>query len=233
MRLWTRLTLGFAVTALLIVALYGAKQLRDEEADLRQAAERDLRLVGSAVQIASQNAFRDKQTADVTEIIDVVKLRDPSLDVLVFDTTGSLTVGSWGSTAAQSLVRGLITRAQSSDRPVLQFEGRALGGAEALRDLEELQSNALIRPEQVARGDAEEERVPDLSAGTGDRHSRRHAESLRRFATRERGARLHRAAGRTVRHARHVSRDRAVRDGHARRRRRTAHLLGDLGQPHG
>ena len=163
MRLWTRLTLGFAVTALLIVALYGAKQLRDEEADLRQAAERDLRLVGSAVQIASQNAFRDKQTADVTEIIDVVKLRDPSLDVLVFDTTGSLTVGSWGSTAAQSLVRGLITRAQSSDRPVLQFEGpRGLSyliGAFPLHtdDNTEIGTLAVVRPLDELKRDLDSE----------------------------------------------------------------------------
>ena len=123
MRLWTKLTLGFAVTALLIVGLYGANQLRNEAVDLRAAAERDLRLVGTTVQVAVQNAFRDKQTADVQEIIDVVKLRDPSLDVLVFDASGSLTAGSWGSTAVHDLVRGLIARAHASDRSVLQFEG--------------------------------------------------------------------------------------------------------------
>jgi two-component system, NtrC family, sensor histidine kinase HydH len=123
MRLWTKLTLGFAVTALLIVALYGANQLRNEAVDLRGAAERDLRLVGTTVQVGVQNAFRDKQTADVQEIIDVVKLRDPSLDVLVFDASGSLTAGSWGSTAVQPLVRGLTDRARANDRAVLQFEG--------------------------------------------------------------------------------------------------------------
>ncbi len=123
MRLWTKLTLGFAVTALLIVALYGANQLRNEAVDLRGASQRDLRLVGTTVQVAVQNAFRDKQTADVQEIIDVVKLRDPSLDVLVFDASGSLTAGSWGSTAVQNLVRGLTERARASDRAVLQFEG--------------------------------------------------------------------------------------------------------------
>ena len=163
MRLWTKLTLGFALTALLIVALYGAKQLRDEEADLRQAAERDLRLVGSAVQIASQNAFRDKQTADVREIIDVVKLRDPSIDVLVFDTSGSLTVGSWGSAAAQRLVRGLIDRAQSTDRAVLQFEGpRGLSyliGAFPLRtdDNTEIGTLAVVRPLDELRRDLDSE----------------------------------------------------------------------------
>jgi two-component system, NtrC family, sensor histidine kinase HydH len=123
MRLWTKLTLGLAVTALLIVGLYGANQLRNEAVDLRAAAERDLRLVGTTVQVAVQNAVRDKQTADVQEIIDVVKLRDSSLDVLVFDASGSLTAGSWGGTAVQSLVRGLADRARASDRDVLQFEG--------------------------------------------------------------------------------------------------------------
>ena len=123
MRLWTKLTLGFAITALLIVALYGANQLRNEAVDLRGAAERDLRLVGTTVQVAVQNAFRDKQNADVREIVDVVKLRDPSLDVLVFDSSGSLTAGSWGSTAIQGRVRELSDRARGIDRPVLQFEG--------------------------------------------------------------------------------------------------------------
>ena len=85
MQVWTKLTLGFAATALVIVGLYGGYQLREEEADLRHSAERHLRLIATTVQVAAGNAFRDKQAADVREIVDAIKLREPSVDVVVFD----------------------------------------------------------------------------------------------------------------------------------------------------
>ena len=38
MQVWTKLTVGFAATALVIVGLYGSYQLQEEEADLRSSA---------------------------------------------------------------------------------------------------------------------------------------------------------------------------------------------------
>src|SRR5439155_15539312 len=66
-QVWTKLTLGFAVTGTLIIGAYGAQQLRQEDLDLHDAAERDLRLLGAAVDVAVGNALREKQQADMRE----------------------------------------------------------------------------------------------------------------------------------------------------------------------
>jgi len=123
MQVWTKLTLGFAATALVIVGLYGGYQLREEEADLRHSAERHLRLIATTVQVAAGNAFRDKQAADVREIVDAVKLREPAVDVLVFDAAGAMIAGSWGSTQIEALVRRAVVETQSVNRAVVRFEG--------------------------------------------------------------------------------------------------------------
>jgi signal transduction histidine kinase len=123
MQVWTKLTLGFAATALVIVGLYGGYQLREEEADLRASAERDLRLIGTTVQVAAGNALRDRQAADVREIVDAVKLHDPSTDVTVFDASGVMIAGSWGAGETEALVRRAVTETQSVNRAVVHFEG--------------------------------------------------------------------------------------------------------------
>src|SRR5438034_6395514 len=122
MQVWTKLTLGFAATALVIVGLYGGYQLREEEADLRHSAERHLRLIATTVQVAAGNAFRDKQAADVREIVDAIKLREPSVDVVVFDAAGAMIAGSWGSTQIEGLVRRAVVETQSVNRAVVRFE---------------------------------------------------------------------------------------------------------------
>jgi len=122
-RVWTKLTLGFAATATVIVGVYGSFQLRQEADDLRSAAERDLRVTGTAVQVGVVHALRDGHTGDVRAVIDAVRLRDASLDVLVFDDAGALTAGSRTNPGVESEVRRLVHDAQSSIHASVQFEG--------------------------------------------------------------------------------------------------------------
>lgn len=123
MQVWTKLTLGFALTAVVIVGAYGASQLRQEERDLRAAAERDLRLIGTALQVALGHAFRDQQAVEVRELIDAVTLRDPSVEVLVFDARGAIAAGSGRETATEDLLRGFVADAQGTTRATIRFEG--------------------------------------------------------------------------------------------------------------
>src|SRR6187549_285436 len=158
-QVWTKLAIGFTATAIVIVSLYGAVQLVAEQRDLRAAAERDLRLTGVALRIAAGNALRDRQPSDVRIVVDTVKLRDPSLDVLVFDGAGGLIAGSWGSSAAEELVRHSIHDAQTTANAVVRFERpRGLSyaiGAFPIRDRDgvNIGALALVRPRDEARRD--------------------------------------------------------------------------------
>lgn len=93
MQLWTKLTLGFAGTAWLIVGLYGAYQLRNERSDLREVARRELLLTATALQVSAGHALRDRQASDVRQLVEAVESRDATLDVLVFDDSGALVTG--------------------------------------------------------------------------------------------------------------------------------------------
>lgn len=122
MQVWTKLTLGFAATAIAIVGLYGLYQLRHEAADLRQAAVRDVRLIGTAVRVATENALRDRQDADVREIVEALELRDSAVDLMVLNVDGIVTTGQWvGST--EGTVRQAVAESQVSRRSVVRFEG--------------------------------------------------------------------------------------------------------------
>jgi hypothetical protein len=63
---------------------------------------------------------------------------------------------------------------QQRERAVLELERGALGGLDRLRDLEQRQLDLLVGAEQLARGDAEEDGVADLSGGAGDCDSSGH-----------------------------------------------------------
>ena len=128
MRLSTKLAIGLTLTSTIILGCYGVYQLRQEERDLRNTAEHDFRLLGTALQVAIENSVRDRQSADVRAILDALELRDSAVDVLVFDSAGQLQANSWGSSASVDLVRGSIAGVSASHRSEVRFEGpRRLG----------------------------------------------------------------------------------------------------------
>ena len=60
-----------------------------------------------------------------------------------------------------------VDAAEVREGGVEQLHRGALGGLDGLRDLEQTQVDPLVGTEQGARGDAEEQRVTDISGGTG------------------------------------------------------------------
>ena len=173
MQIWTKLTLGFGVTATVIIGLYGGYQLRQEQEDLRNAAEHDLRLLGTVVDVGIANALRDKQGADVRALIAAVKLRDPAIDVLVFDRSGLLTVSSTESLDTRALIRAPVAEARAVGRVAILFEGpRGLShlvGAFPVRDETgaALGTLAIVRPlDELRRDLSSEERATGLSLVT-------------------------------------------------------------------
>src|SRR5207237_10251075 len=171
-QVWTKLTLGFAVTGTLIIGAYGAQQLRQEDLDLHDAAERDLRLLGAAVDFAVGNALRERHAAASRRTATRASITDPAAAVMVFDPAGVMTA-SWGSPATEKLARDLAGEARATNRVVVRFEGpRGLSnlvGAFPIRDDDgtNLGVLAIVRPIDALRQDlASETRATVLSVLT-------------------------------------------------------------------
>lgn len=157
-QVWTKLTLGFAITGTLIVGAYGIHQLRQEDADLRDAAEREFRLLGDAVTVAAGNALRDRHQEDIHEILEALKLRDPLTDVVVFDWSGGI-IASRGTQDTEPLARDSAGAARAAGQAVVRFEGPGglahLVGAFPIRDDDgsNLGVLAIVRPLDALRLD--------------------------------------------------------------------------------
>jgi signal transduction histidine kinase len=122
-RLASRLAIGLTATSALVLGGHGYVQLQQEKADLREMAEQELRLLGTALQVAVENALRDQQAADVREILDSLEVRDASLDVFVFDRHGQVDVHSWGSHQSRAAATVAVADLDGAERPLLRFEG--------------------------------------------------------------------------------------------------------------
>lgn len=122
MRVSSKLVIGLVVASAAVLGGHGYFQLREEERDLRRAAEHDLHLLGATVKVAVENSLRDGQTADIREILDSMDRRDPAVDVLVFDARGDLVAASPGTDGAAAIVRA-ATETSPYDLPLVRFEG--------------------------------------------------------------------------------------------------------------
>ncbi len=126
----TKLALALTLTSSVILGAYGVRQLRQQERDLRGAAEHAFKLLGTAVQVEVENSIRDGQVADVREIVDALELSDSALDVLVFDAAGALQANSFGSDASVALVRPALAAAGRTPGADIRYERFA--GVESL-----------------------------------------------------------------------------------------------------
>jgi signal transduction histidine kinase len=127
-RISTKLTLGLSIVSGCILGGYGYWQYQQEETDLKLAAERDFRMLGVAVAVAVENSLRDRQTADIREILDSLELGEPDIDVIVLDQDGQLTAHSLGQASTESVLAWLNSlrppapRARSDVEPLVWFD---------------------------------------------------------------------------------------------------------------
>lgn len=92
-----RLTLALSTAAVLLLGAVGLWQLDAEEDDLRRSFERDQRLLGRSLQVAFENALRDRQAADVEETLRELERIEPAVDVYVYDVAGRRIAASTGA----------------------------------------------------------------------------------------------------------------------------------------
>jgi signal transduction histidine kinase len=97
LRVSTKLTLGISAVSLLIAGVHGWRQMRQERQDLRNAVERQIRILGSAIQVSFEHALRDRQYTDIQGALDSLEGIAPDLDLYVFTPSGELTALSAGA----------------------------------------------------------------------------------------------------------------------------------------
>ncbi|MFZ2449236.1 MAG: ATP-binding protein [Methylovulum miyakonense] len=88
MRISTRLTLSLMSIGLMIFISYGLYHLSVERTDLTRSISLQTRLLGKSLQIAIENAMRDKQLADIEELLKGLEQIEPELKIRVYDQQG-------------------------------------------------------------------------------------------------------------------------------------------------
>ncbi|MDD5578351.1 MAG: ATP-binding protein [Methylobacter sp.] len=88
MRISTKLTLSLTSIGLLIFIGYGFYHLSIEQRDLTRVISRQTKLLSKGLQIAIENAMRDKQLADITELLKGLEQIEPELKVRIYDEQG-------------------------------------------------------------------------------------------------------------------------------------------------
>lgn len=122
MRLARSLTLWLTGTTAVLLSSHGLLQLRKERASLKTAAVRELVLMTTVIRSSVEYAVRDGQQPDITDLLDQIEMRDPSVDVFVFDSEGALLGSSPGSSPKLDLAHEMLRIYQ--DKPRLQIEDR-------------------------------------------------------------------------------------------------------------
>jgi methyl-accepting chemotaxis protein len=164
-RIPSKVVLGLATASAIILGSYGLRELRKENKDLTDVAKHDIKVLGTALKVAIENALRDQQVADIHEILGSLKLKDSSIEVLVFDPAGRLSPNPFGSPGSAALVQDAIQAVNLSGEPVVRIQGNGdashLVGVFPLRDDDgtNLGSMAVVRALDVLRADLRSETV--------------------------------------------------------------------------
>ncbi len=119
MRISTKLTIATALAALLLVGAVGLVRYREEEQERRAVLENETRLLGRSLQVAFENALRDRQLQDVHETLRELERIAPTVDILVFDVRGTLVMASKGAVET-SYVRAMAHRPRRGP-PIIRY----------------------------------------------------------------------------------------------------------------
>jgi signal transduction histidine kinase len=165
-RISTKLTLALGFVSASVLGVYGLWLYSSEKADLLEAADRNFRTLSTAVRVAVENSLRDKQTADIREILDSLEVGEPELDVFVIDRAGNVTADSSGTAHTSETAReliGLHLAPEPGSEPIVRFgstDPPHLVGLFPLYDDDggELGTIAIVRPLRALADDLERTR---------------------------------------------------------------------------
>ena len=120
MKLAPRITFVIAACGIFLFGGGGLLQLREEERDLRIAAQNEVLLLGRSLQVAFENALRDRQVEDVAETLMALSRVDPTVAIYVYDEEGRLAGASERATPTSDTLR-LQERTRANHSPTVEF----------------------------------------------------------------------------------------------------------------
>jgi len=121
-RISTKITLAFTGTGILLFGGYGVYLMRNERAALFDSVEREMRLIGRSVEISAENALRDRQLADIDEVISTLARDENKFAMLVYDSGGRAILASRAPLVGDDVADAAAHGAIASTHTVLQFD---------------------------------------------------------------------------------------------------------------
>jgi signal transduction histidine kinase len=114
MRLSARLILIISLPAVVAVGAHGILRVRQEEAQVRREERQSLALTAAAIQIAVENALRDRQLGDIKRLLSEMVAQQDSVDrIRLFDRalTPSVVSNPWtfGETVPTDMLERVMT----------------------------------------------------------------------------------------------------------------------------
>ncbi|GMV44292.1 MAG: hypothetical protein AMXMBFR64_60080 [Myxococcales bacterium] len=107
MRISLKISGAIALAGLVLFGSYGLWLVASERQELEAALRRELGLLGRTLQVAVENALRDRQLQDVTETLELLERVDPLVDVFLHGPAGELVAASSGALATAASGRAL------------------------------------------------------------------------------------------------------------------------------
>lgn len=155
MRVTTRMTLALGTAGLLLFGVFGVVSVQSESVELRRGVLRELDLLGRSLQVAVENALRDRQLSDVQETLDRLERIDPGVDIYVAGGDGRVQASSAGAkvddadvqTALGEVLAGDVAVLRERDGTAPRFllalplrgdDGRLLGGLAVARPTDDM-----------------------------------------------------------------------------------------------
>ncbi len=154
MKLATRLTLAIGLFAVALFAAAGALLLQRERRELQAVVEKEAVLLGRSLQVAFENALRDRQIEDVAETLAALERVDPEVGIFVFDEEGKLVGASAGAVATVE-TREVELRARSNPSKIVEASSEVLRVGLRLRDETPESPSAIVLEKPLAEMQAD------------------------------------------------------------------------------
>lgn len=120
MKLATRTTLAIGACGVLLFGGHGFLQLRQEERDLQRVAQNEALLLGHSLQVAFENALRDRQIEDVAETLAALSQVDSTVAIYVYGRGDALVGSSAGARASDDTMR-VYREARAGAQPIVDL----------------------------------------------------------------------------------------------------------------
>ncbi len=143
MKLAARLTLAIGLCAVVLFTAGGALMLRRERAELEAVEVKETLLLARSLQVAFENALRDRQIQDVSETLAALERVEPSIGIFVFDDAGLL-VGVSADAVVSEATLALERRARAEPLAVVELTPETLRVGLRLRDETPESASAIV-----------------------------------------------------------------------------------------